>query len=84
MKWTTKTLATHLGVKTGHGVIVTQVFADGPAAKAGVKEGDVITALGGKPVKDMRSLQGAVAVLPKGKPVEAVRDPRRQARNACR
>jgi serine protease Do len=63
-------LANHLGVKTGHGVIVTQVFSDGPAAKAGLKEGDVITALGGKPVKDMRSLQGAVAVLSKGKPVE--------------
>ncbi len=63
-------LANHLGVKTGHGVIVTQVFPDAPAAKAGLKEGDVITALGGKPVKDMRSLQGAVAVLPKGKPVE--------------
>jgi serine protease Do len=63
-------LANHLGVKTGHGVIVTQVFGDGPAGKAGLKEGDVITALGGKTVKDMRSLQGAVAVLPKGKPVE--------------
>jgi len=63
-------LATHLGVKTGHGVIVTQVFADGPAGKAGLKEGDVITALGGKPVKDMRSLQGVVAELPKGEPVE--------------
>jgi serine protease Do len=63
-------LANHLGIKTGHGVIVTQVFADGPAGKAGLKEGDVITALGGKPVKDMRSLQGAVAVLSKGKPVE--------------
>ena len=50
--------------------MVTQVFSDGPAAKAGLKEGDVITALGGKPVKDMRSLQGAVAVLSKGKPVE--------------
>jgi serine protease Do len=63
-------LANHLGIKTGHGVIVTQVFADGPAGKAGLKEGDVITALGGKAVKDMRSLQGAVAVLSKGKPVE--------------
>ena len=65
-----ETLATHLGVKTGHGVIVTQVFANGPAAKAGVKEGDVITALGGKPVQDMRSLQWAVAELPKGDPLK--------------
>jgi serine protease Do len=63
-------LAAHLGVKTGHGVVVTQAFAGAPADKAGVKEGDVITALGGKPVKDMRSLQTAVAELPKGEPIK--------------
>ncbi len=69
-------LAAHLGVKDGHGVIVSKLFADAPAAKAGLQAGDVITALGGKPVNDMRSLQTAVAVLPKGKPVElsVVRD----------
>jgi serine protease Do len=69
-------LASHLGLKDNHGVIVTRVAEDAPAAKAGVKEGDVITDLGGKPVKDMRNLQGVVAVLPKDKPVEVsvVRD----------
>jgi serine protease Do len=69
-------LAAHLGLKDGHGVIVTEVFDEAPAGKAGVKAGDVITGLGGKPVKDMRSLQGVVAVLPKGKPIDlaVVRD----------
>ena len=63
-------LGAHLGVKDGHGVIVTKVFDGSPAAKAGLKAGDVVTALGGKPVKDMRTLQSVVALLPKGKPVE--------------
>jgi serine protease Do len=69
-------LAARLGVKDGHGVVVTRLFDGAPAAKAGVEEGDVITALGGKPVSDMRSLQNAVATLPLDKPVEVsvVRD----------
>ena len=69
-------LAAHLGVTDGHGVIVTEVFDGAPAGKAGLQDGDVVTALGGKPVKDMRTLQSVVAVLPKGKPVEVtmVRD----------
>ena len=57
-------------------MIVTDLFEDAPAGKAGVKAGDVITALGGKAIKDMRGLQGVVAVLPKGKPIDlaVVRD----------
>jgi serine protease Do len=63
-------LATHLGLKDDHGVIVTRVMDGAPAASAGLKPGDVITDLGGKPVRDMRSLQMVVAVAPKGKPVD--------------
>ena len=63
-------LATHLGLKDDHGVIVTRIVADSPASKADLKPGDVITALGGKPVKDSSGLKGVVAVLPKDKPVE--------------
>ena len=63
-------LASHLGLKDDHGVIVTRIVEGAPAAAAGLKPGDVITALGGKPVKDSSGLKGVVAVLPKGKPVE--------------
>ena len=63
-------LASHLGLKDDHGVIVTRVLAGSPAAKAKLEPGDVITALGGKSVKDSTSLKSVVAVLPKGKPVE--------------
>lgn len=44
----TPELATYFGVKAG--VLVASVTADSPAAKAGVKAGDVITAVDDKPV----------------------------------
>ena len=43
-------LAEFFGVTNGHGVLVTSVSADGPAAKAGVKAGDVITSVDGEAV----------------------------------
>jgi serine protease Do len=51
------------------GVLVAKVFEGSPAAKAGLKDGDVITALGGKPVENGRALQSIVAALPLDKPV---------------
>lgn len=46
----TKQLADYFGVAEGTGVLVTAVTEDGPAAKAGVKAGDVITAVDGEKV----------------------------------
>lgn len=46
----TKQLADYFGVPAGKGVLVTSVIEDGPAAKAGVKAGDVITAVDGQEV----------------------------------
>ena len=46
----TKQLAEYFGVAEGAGVLVTAVTEDGPAAKAGVKAGDVITAVDGQKV----------------------------------
>jgi serine protease Do len=63
-------LAKRLGLQTGEqGVLVTRTFEDAPAAKGGVKEGDVITAINGNPIKDGRDLQWIVARLPLNKPV---------------
>ncbi|HEX2268940.1 MAG TPA: PDZ domain-containing protein [Pyrinomonadaceae bacterium] len=45
-----KQLADYFGVAGGKGVLVTSVTEDGPAAKAGVKAGDVITAIDGEAV----------------------------------
>ena len=49
-------LAQYFGVRSGRGVLVTEVQNDRPAAKAGLKAGDVITAVDGKPVEDVSGL----------------------------
>jgi serine protease Do len=69
-------VAERLGLKGKNGVLVAQVHEGAPAAKGGVKDGDVIVGLGGKPVKDGHELQRLVAALPLGKPTElaVVRD----------
>lgn len=46
----TKQLADYFGIADGRGVLVTNVSEDGPAAKAGVKAGDVITAVDGEAI----------------------------------
>ena len=46
----TKQLADYFGITGGKGVLVTSVTDDGPAAKAGVRAGDVITAIEGEAV----------------------------------
>jgi serine protease Do len=64
-------VASRLGLKEGEsGVLVTRVFEKTPGAKAGLKDGDVIQTLAGKPVKDGHELQMIVAGLPLGKPVD--------------
>lgn len=52
-------LATYFGVTEG-GVLVAGVTADSPAAKAGVKAGDVITRVNGEAVKDPGDLMEAL------------------------
>jgi len=47
----TKQLADYFGIADGQGVLVTSVADDSPAAKAGIKAGDVITAIDGEKVE---------------------------------
>ena len=46
----TAKLAEQFGVQPKEGVVVTQVFPDSPAAKAGLKSGDVLTQFDGTPI----------------------------------
>jgi serine protease Do len=62
-------VAARLGLDKQKGVLVARVFDGSPAAKAGLKDGDVITTLAGKPVENGHDLQSVVAGLPLNKPV---------------
>ena len=53
-------------VKTKAGVIITGVLQNGPAGQAGIKPGDVITAVDNKAVSNVTELLGAVAALKPG------------------
>ena len=56
----TKQLADYFGVADGKGVLVTSVADDSPAAKAGIKAGDVITALDGEKLEGAGDLSRAL------------------------
>jgi serine protease DegQ len=59
-------LAETFGVKARAGVIITGVLQNGPAAKAGVRPGDVITGVGDKNIGNVQELLTAVAGLKPG------------------
>jgi serine protease Do len=57
----TQDLATSFGLKDHNGVLVAQVEPGTPAEKAGLKQGDVITSLDGKPVTNIGDFRNTVA-----------------------
>ena len=62
----TSDLAESFGIKEVKGILVTQVYDDSPADKAGFKQGDVVVAFDGKDVADVGSLRNAVSLTPPG------------------
>jgi len=63
----TPALAKAVGLSNDEGVLVDEVQADSPAAKAKLQQGDVITAFNGTAIKNPRDLALAVAETPAGK-----------------
>ncbi|MEN3325205.1 MAG: serine protease Do [Acidobacteriota bacterium] len=61
--------ASKLGVTQGPGVVVYQVQGGSGADRAGLKQGDVITALNGQAVADPNSFRNAIASTPPGSEV---------------
>ncbi len=57
----TPEMAKAFGVPNTHGVAVATVVPDSPASKAGLKVGDVITAVNGTPAEDVNSFRLQVA-----------------------
>ncbi len=54
------------------GLTVDDLVADGPASKAGLKAGDRIVDIGGKPVKNITTYMEAMAAQQKGTAVEVI------------
>lgn len=57
----TSDLASSFGLKKAEGVLVSSVESGGPAEHAGIKTGDVITALNGNAINDPNTFRNAVA-----------------------
>ena len=63
----TAEIADSMGLKQAQGAIVDEPQANSPAAKAGIKAGDRITAMNGAPVKDSRELARRVGGMAPGR-----------------
>ncbi|HEU0252594.1 MAG TPA: Do family serine endopeptidase, partial [Pyrinomonadaceae bacterium] len=63
-------LASSLNLPAARGAIVTSVAAGGPAERAGIKRGDVITAVNKQAVNDNNNLRNLVAAMAPGSSVE--------------
>jgi serine protease Do len=66
----TQDIADGMGLKQAQGALVADPQKDGPAAKAGVEAGDVITAANGQSVKDARELARIIGGFAPGSTVK--------------
>ncbi len=75
----TEDIAESMGLKEAQGALVAGVTPDSPAARGGLRIGDIITRFGGSPVIDARDLTRLVAesTIGEPRPVEVLRDGKR-------
>jgi serine protease Do len=66
----TADIADSLGLKQAKGALVSEPQDGSPAAKAGIKSGDVIASLNGEPVPDARTLARRISAMPPGTAVK--------------
>src|SRR4051812_20258774 len=66
----TSEIADSLGLKKTEGALVAEAQADGPAAKAGIASGAVITSVNGNPVADARDLAKKIGGMAPGNSVK--------------
>ena len=72
----TDEIAKNLNHKDKSGALVSDVFKGDPADKAGIKAGDIVTEINGKPIKDTHDLLLTIAAMHVGEQVsiKALRD----------
>ena len=63
-------IAESFALKSTAGALIAGVLRNGPADRAGIRPGDALIAVGGKPVTDSSSLLNLIAALPPGKVVQ--------------
>jgi len=63
----TPELADYYGITDPVGALVTRVYEGDPADKGGIRTGDVIVSVAGKPVVSSRDLSARIAEMPVGK-----------------
>jgi len=66
----TPEIAESFALKSTAGALIAGVLRGGPADRAGIRPGDILLAVGGKPVTDSSSLLNLIAALPPGKVVQ--------------
>ncbi|WP_313615273.1 Do family serine endopeptidase [Agrobacterium sp.] len=65
-----KDIAESLGLSEASGALVVAPQAGSPGDKAGIKQGDIITAVNGDTIKDARDLSRKIGAMPPGTKVE--------------
>jgi serine protease Do len=65
-------LTVKLGVREGYGVMIAETLPDTPAQVAGLRAGDLIVAIDGRPVIETRALQRLVGATPAGRELTLV------------
>ena len=62
----TPELAENLGAASAQGAIITGVLNGGPAARAGMRPGDVVTRINGRPIRTVAELRSGITALRPG------------------
>jgi Do/DeqQ family serine protease len=62
----TSELAANLGLRHPEGVLINNIYPNGPAARGGLRQGDIVTEINGRDVDDPEALRFRIATLPVG------------------
>jgi serine protease Do len=68
----TDELSKRFSLPSKQGALVSQVFEDGPADKAGFKAGDIIVSIDGQKTKDNRHLLAQIAIIAPGNKIKVI------------